>query len=159
MNQSQQVSLDTQQVEIIGRNLLLSCCIADGIEVAQPIRDRGVDLIIFDDIAEYTKFNSLPVQLKASSNRSFSINQKYARIPDLLMAYVWFSNDPVNARLYIMTYNDVLEISRSIGWLDTNSWLEGGGYSTQSPSKRLINTLEQYRYLPGSIRNLMSKSR
>lgn len=158
MDHKQHGLLDTQQVEIIGRNLLLSCCIADGLEVAQPIRDRGVDLIIFDDISEHANFKSLPVQLKASSSRSFSINRKYARIPNLLMAYVWFSNDPINARLYIMTYKDVVDISRSIGWLNTKSWLDGGGYSTQSPSRQLTDTLEPFKYLPGSIRSLMSKS-
>ncbi|RYX78881.1 hypothetical protein EON76_04175 [bacterium] len=155
MHQSTQMALDTQQVEIIGRNLLLSCCIADGVEVAQPMRDRGIDIIIFNDITEREFFLSLPVQLKASSSRSFSINSKYARIPNLLMAYVWFSNDPVNAELYIMRYSDALSIGERLGWLNTRSWVEGGAYSTQSPSKQVTKELEPFAYSIGKINNLL----
>jgi hypothetical protein len=37
--------LDSQQVELVGTALLRTHLLADGIELAEPIRDRGVDLI------------------------------------------------------------------------------------------------------------------
>ena len=117
--------MDTQQVEIIGRNLLVSACVADGLEVSQPLRDRGIDLIIFDDHARHGQFSALPVQLKASSSRSFSVHAKYAKFPNLLMAYTWHSDNPVDARLYIMTYGDALKIAEASGWLSTSSWVDG----------------------------------
>ena len=158
MHQTAQSPLDTQQVEIIGRNLLLSCCIADDVEVAQPIRDRGIDLIIFNDVAEQNEFTSLPVQLKAASNMSFSINRKYEKIPGLLMAYTWFSNSPNDAVLYIMRYEQAIALGNDLNWTSTNSWETGGAYSTQSPSKKLIVALEPFKYTPGMIRGLISKS-
>lgn len=150
--------MDTQQVEIIGRNLLVSACVADGIEVSQALRDRGIDVIIFDDHSQYGQFNALPVQLKASSSRSFSIHAKYAKFPNLLMAYTWHSDNPVDAKLYIMTYKDALEIAKSVGWLDTSSWIDGGGYSTQSPSRKIEAALTTYEYKPGRIRLLMNEA-
>lgn len=147
--------MDTQQVEIIGRNLLVSACVADGIEVSEPLRDRGIDLIIFDDQAHHGQFSALPVQLKASSSRSFSVHAKYAKFPNLLMAYTWHSDNPVDARLYIMTYKNALNIAREVGWLNTPSWISGGGYSTQSPSKKIEALLQAHEYSPGRIRQIM----
>jgi hypothetical protein len=149
--------MDTQQVEIIGRNLLVSACVADGLEVSQPLRDRGIDLIIFDDRSDGDQFNALPVQLKASSSRSFSIHAKYAKFPNLLMAYTWHSDNPVNARLFLMTYKDAVTIGEKVGWLQTSSWIEGGGYSTQSPSKHITSFLEAFEYKPGHIRRIMDE--
>ena len=150
--------MDTQQVEIIGRNLLVSACVADGIEVSQPLRDRGIDLIIFDDQAQHGQFSALPVQLKASSSRSFSVHAKYAKFPNLLMAYTWHSDNPVNAKLYVMTYQDALKIADAAGWLSTSSWIDGGGYSTQKPSSKLEDMLKQHLYAPGLIKSIMQNT-
>lgn len=147
--------MDTQQVEIIGRNLLISACIADGLEVSQPLRDRGIDLIIFDDHARQGQFSALPVQLKASSSRSFSVHAKYEKFQNLIMAYTWYSDNPVDAELYIMTYQDAIKVADEMGWLVTSSWIEGGGYSTQAPSKKLQDILKVYQYAPGRIKVIM----
>ena len=37
--------LDPQQVEIIGRNWLVGELVRAGLEVADPVRDNGVDLL------------------------------------------------------------------------------------------------------------------
>lgn len=39
--------LDTQQLELIGRSLLVGELLRDGLEVALPERDRGIDLIAY----------------------------------------------------------------------------------------------------------------
>jgi len=41
--------MDTQTVEIIGRNYLISQLVRDGLEVARPQCDSGVDLIAYLD--------------------------------------------------------------------------------------------------------------
>jgi len=45
-------AMDSQTVEIIGRNYLVSRLVSDGLEVARPERDRGVDLIAYLDLDE-----------------------------------------------------------------------------------------------------------
>ena len=38
---------DSQLVEIAGKHLLISRLVAAGFEVAEPLRDKGIDLIIY----------------------------------------------------------------------------------------------------------------
>ena len=43
--------MDTQQIGIIGKHILIAHLIAADLEVAEPIRDHGIDLIVFRDRA------------------------------------------------------------------------------------------------------------
>ena len=66
--------MDTQLVELIGRQQLTSELPRAGLEVATPIRDRGIDLIAYSDIDErLTRFGSCPIQMKAAMAHSFSL--------------------------------------------------------------------------------------
>ena len=42
--------MDSQVVEVLGRNRLVSDLLQAGLEVALPVRDRGVDLIAYADL-------------------------------------------------------------------------------------------------------------
>ena len=39
--------MDTQMIEIMGRNRLIDELLRAGLEVALPLRDRGIDLIAY----------------------------------------------------------------------------------------------------------------
>jgi hypothetical protein len=68
------MKMDTQVVELIGKNYLTAKLLRAGLEVAIPIRDRGIDLIAYADIDErLTSFVSCPIQMKAAMQRSFSL--------------------------------------------------------------------------------------
>ena len=55
---------DTQKIEIIGRNRLINELLAADLEVAQPLRDRGIDLIAYLDIDDaIDRFVAFPIQL------------------------------------------------------------------------------------------------
>lgn len=45
-------TVDTQLVELAGRNWLASELLRAGLEVARPERDRGIDLIAYVDLDE-----------------------------------------------------------------------------------------------------------
>src|SRR5438876_7603876 len=49
-SQSRGVRVDTQIVELIGRHHLTAELLRAGLEVATPVRDRGIDLIAYADI-------------------------------------------------------------------------------------------------------------
>jgi len=90
--------LDAQTVEIVGRNLLVSLLARDGLEVARPERDRGVDLIAYLDLDEESgRFAACPIQMKAATSRSFSLMRKYEKFPQLLLAYIWHVDDPARS--------------------------------------------------------------
>jgi len=83
--------------------------------------------------------------MKVTSKRHFSISKKYARIRDLILAFVWHVNDAEPPVTYAITYPDAVRIGRRMKYTDTASWKQRGNYSTQTPSKRLVALLEPHR--------------
>src|ERR1035441_207094 len=97
--------MDTQTVEIIGRNYLISQLVRDGLEVARPERDHGVDLIAYLDLDETGGgFVACPIQMKAATARSFSLAKKSEKFSRLLLAHVWHVHVPDDACAYVLTY-------------------------------------------------------
>jgi hypothetical protein len=140
--------MDTQVVELLGRNRLTGELLRAGLEVAVPVRDRGVDLIAYIDIDETREaFVSCPIQMKAATEASFSLASKYARILNLILAYVWHVDDATRAVSYGLTYAEALVIAEQMGWTRTPSW-EKGLYSTSKPSAKLLELLEPHRMTP-----------
>lgn len=139
--------LDAQQVEIVGRNLLITHLLAGGIEVARPERDRGVDLIAYLDHEEGA-FHARPIQLKAGSKASFSVSKKYAKKAGLIMVHIWNAADPRLAEIYALTYSDAVAIATEQGWTKTSSWTDKGHYTTSNPSSSLREALLRHRMEP-----------
>jgi len=140
--------LDSQQVEILGRNRIKAALIEAGLEVATPERDNGIDLIAYRWNL-HGEFVARPIQIKAATAFSFGIDRKYERIPGLVMVFVMGARAEAHA-IYALTYAEVLSLVGALGWTRTPSWTEGGGYSTRHPAKRLMERLVAYRACPGS---------
>ena len=142
--------MDTQTTELLGRNRLMSELLRAGLEVALPARDRGVDLIAYADLSSKVRsFVAIPIQMKAASKRSFSVDKKYAKISNLMLAHVWHLDTPDKAVTYALRYPEAVAIAEEMGWTKTASW-ERGGYSTSNPSKNLCALLEAHRMSPTS---------
>jgi len=146
---SEPSGLDSQTVEVLGRNALVNSLLRAGIEVARPERDRGVDLLAYlDKDIESGRFSAVPIQIKATTKASFSVSEKYAAFPSLVMAHVWNVMEPEARVIYALTYPESLDLARHMGWLDTKSWTAKAGkghYVSTSPSKALRDALEPYR--------------
>lgn len=140
--------LDTQRIELLGRAFLTDQLIRGGLEVATPLRDRGVDLIAYADLTqEVGGFVSRPIQMKVASNRVFSLDRKYERIADLLIAFVWHINAPEQTRVYALSYADAFQVADEAGWTTTASWA-AGSYATTKPSRAIEHQLERFRMTP-----------
>lgn len=138
--------MDAQATELLGRNRLMSELLRAGLEVALPARDRGIDLLAYVDLSSKVQtFVAVPIQMKAASRASFSIDRKYAKISNLILAHVWHLNAPEKAITYALRYPQAIAVAEKMGWTQTNSWVNGGYYSTSNPSKRLCALLEEYR--------------
>ena len=109
--------LDTQQIELVGRAWLEARLIRAGFEVARPARDRGIDLIAFSDTASET-FWACPIQLKAASAESFSLDRKYAN-RGIVMAYLWDALS-IEPTLFLVPYEDALSLLGNAQ--NTKSW-------------------------------------
>lgn len=137
---------DTQIVELIGRHHLTAELLQAGLEVATPVRDRGVDMIAYIDIDDRVEnFSACPIQLKASTKRSFGVNKKYEKIHNLLLVYVWNLVGDVPRVTYALTYNEAFGVAEMAGWTKTHSWKVGGGYVSTNPSVKLLSLLEPYK--------------
>jgi hypothetical protein len=137
--------IDTQVVELMGRNRLGSELLRDGLEIAVPARDRGIDLIAYLDLSANTRnFVARPIQMKAASKEYFGVFRKYAKIADLLIVYIWYVDNLEKSEIYALTYPEALEVATKLGWTKTESWGKEG-YSTTSPSDSLRKLLRPYR--------------
>jgi hypothetical protein len=136
---------DTQIIELIGRNRLSSELLRDGLEVAVPARDRGIDLIAYlDRSTDNGQFIARPIQLKAFSERAFSLFQKYQKTASLIIAYIWYVDNLERTEMYALTYDEAFRVAVEMGWTKTASWKKEG-YSTTRPSEELCGLLRPYR--------------
>ena len=120
---------DTQITELAGRHYLISQLLAGGVEVATPLRDRGIDLIAYlDRSGDTPEFLACPIQLKANEEARFGVHRKYERIPNLLMVYAWNVSSPA-PELYALTYPEAVALLDHRKHTQTRSWNELGGYS------------------------------
>lgn len=139
--------MDTQTIELLGRNRLMDELLLAGLEVALPARDRGVDLIAYVDLeSKVSSFIALPIQMKAASTQAFSIDHKYSKISNLVLAYAWGLQSPPHAKTYALTYHEALDVAERMAWTKTKAWAKGI-YSTSAPSKKLCQLLQPYRML------------
>jgi hypothetical protein len=140
------MELDNQQVEIIGRNLLVSMLTADGVEVAMPIRDRGTDLIAFKDTYQGGRFSAVPIQVKAFSKTGFSLDVKYK---GMLIAYIWYASTPLEAEVFVMSYSQAEAI------VDSTYYLEHGRWANTQPGRNISEGLKPYLCKPGYLESLI----
>jgi hypothetical protein len=144
--------MDAQVVEVLGRHLLVDQLLRAGVEVAQPIRDRGVDLIAYRERgADHLRFQAFPIQLKACSDR--------VDVPGLIIAHIWYVARPTDAVIYAMYYDQALAIAEAMKYAASSSWRDGGYYATTSPAARLVELLGEYRMTPQRWRDLVGDER
>jgi hypothetical protein len=145
--------IDTQVVELIGRNRLGSELLRAGLEVAVPARDRGIDLIAYADLsADVKEFVARPIQMKAAAKSSFSINRKYERLASLIIAYVWHLEDPSKAVTYALTWKEALGVATEMGYTRTDSWMKKDSYGTTKPGVQLCKLLQPFEMTPAKWR-------
>lgn len=151
--------LDTQQIEILGRAALTAELMGDGLEVAKPDRDAGIDLIAFS----VKPWRAVPIQMKVATRASFSVHRKYERLDQLVMVYVWNAGRGADADFYAMSWATAREIADRLGWTSTESWTrdrrgnpERGGYGTTRPSGRVRQEIETHLMGPGKWADLVT---
>lgn len=108
--------MDSQVVEVLGRSRLTSELMLAGIEVALPVRDRGIDLVAYIDLAaDNSSFLAVPIQMKAASRTAFSVDRKYEKVSNLVIAYVWGLRSQEDVETYALTYEEALAVAKEMG--------------------------------------------
>ena len=136
------MKLDSQQIGIIGKRIVIANLLAANLEVAVPIRDRGIDLIVYQDRAKDGVFKACPLQLKTASDATFGLDSKYKQFRDLRIVFVWNAREPSKAQLFALTYQEAASLLADMKFDKTGSWAKGR-YTTTRPSEKLRRIFEQ----------------
>jgi hypothetical protein len=96
----------------------------------------NVDFESADFIAvHFDGVDILKIQLKGR----MTIDKKYLN-KDIYMAF------PLNGDFYLVPHDELVNLAgEGTSWLESSSWIEKGGYSSQSPSSTSIELLKQYK--------------
>jgi hypothetical protein len=85
--------------------------------------------------------------VKASSSRGFSVHDKYLKTRNLVLAYVWNiglrDGKDQQALAYVMSVKQAEWVAEKMGWARAGR----KGYSTTNPSRRLIELLDECKYI------------
>ena len=136
--------MDSQVLEILGRNQLIGELLRARLEVSLPIRDRGIDLIAYADLnSDVQAFAARPIQMKAATNRSFGLDKKYAKFPNLLIAYVWHLDGNDKVATFALNYQEALGVISDMGYAKSTSW-DRGNYVNTDPGVELRERLKPY---------------
>jgi len=136
--------MDKQQIGIIGKHILIANLIAADLEVAEPLRDRGIDLIVFRDGSDGGKFIACPIQLKTATDETFGLNEKYLRFPNLRIVHVWHALVPARAQIFALSYEEALSLLVEMKYSESPSWKNDRSYTTTKPSKDLKGAMERF---------------
>lgn len=107
-------------------------------KVAALLADYGFNCIKLDDdwngadfLALHKDGPTLRVQLKARA----TIDRKYEG-RDVHVAF------PAGSDWYLVAHDDLIRIAgKTTRWLETRSWMEGGNYSSDRPSRKMLDEL------------------
>jgi hypothetical protein len=140
--------MDTQIVELLGRHQLINELLRAELEVAVPARDRGIDVIAYADLGTRVQnFSARPIQMKAALSASFAVDRKYAQFPNLIIAYVWYLEDPAQTVTYALTHDEAVGVAEAAGYTNTESW-NRGTYVNTRPGRGLREMLNPFQMTP-----------
>jgi hypothetical protein len=144
--------VDSKTIELLGRNRLVDELLQAGLDVALPVAQRGIDLIVYGH-QDDGSFVACPLQLRASSGRKFAIDHTNEKMPNLIYAFVWGVGTEKVAT-YALTHREMLRVGESTGYsLMQSSQKELYG---TSPNRSLLDELERYRMTPESWRQKLA---
>lgn len=148
--------IDTDAVELIGRQRLIEELLRGGLGVAVPMRKGAIDLVAYAEPGLLgSSFLSCPIQMKASAGRSFSIDQSSADIPNLLHVYVWgVATD--QCTIFALTDAEARSVAEAMGYTFAQSGQRG--LYGQRPTRNLVELLERYRMTPERWRARMEEA-
>ncbi|MEO7027811.1 MAG: hypothetical protein ABI147_00215 [Acidobacteriaceae bacterium] len=141
-------------VEMLGRNHLIAQLIVEGVHVALPLWDQGVDLVAY--YRGQDGFVARPLQLKVAEATRWGLDVKYADIVGLLLVYIWnVRSAPEDVEIYAMSYREAEHILNAGGDKDysqSNTWKNEGRYSIahlDKPKNKLRKNLQPFRMQHG----------
>ncbi len=83
---------------------------------------------------------------------SFSLDRKYEKFHNLLIAYVWNVKAGDKGDVFLLTFDQALKLMDVKGYSKTDSWKKNGYYFVRNAGKELKELLRPYRMQPSNRR-------
>ncbi|HXC01381.1 MAG TPA: hypothetical protein VNU49_01935 [Opitutaceae bacterium] len=133
---------DTQLTELLGRALLQNALMSCGLEVAYPVRDRGIDMLAYMDTSPTGLCRAIPIQVKAATTERFGVDSKYKKFSELRIVHVWHVRSTPDARFFLTDFRETAHLAKNYQW-------SNGRWNTSAPSAKLKKKLKRFEVLPG----------
>jgi len=82
--------------------------------------------------------------MKPATATCFSVDKKYSKFHDMLIAYVWNVSERANAQIYVLTQQEAVDIATEMKYTATESWLGKGVYVVTRPGRELVDRIRSH---------------
>ena len=134
-----------------GEALVAAELLRQGIDVAYPAYDGGVDLLAYRE----HDFNCVvPIQVKTRSETCYNFQKSWFEVNRLVLVQVWYAANPTTPQFYV--FSNLQQVEEALGeHADTDSWKRQGGYSVTQPCdddiKRMRPHLNRWERIEGQL--------
>ena len=136
--------MDKQLIEVIGIAKFTEFAIRSLFELAFPVRDNGIDSILYFPVEDNLLTTAIPVQLKCYSGQALTVDSKYNRLGNILHVIIWNCLD-TNPSFFALTQNHSMQIANKLGWDATPGWAsKNGRYDATTATTPIRNEMAQY---------------
>ncbi|MDP2816636.1 MAG: hypothetical protein Q8O19_08165 [Rectinemataceae bacterium] len=136
--------MEKQLIEVIGRSKFTEFAILSGFELATPVRDCGIDCLLYFPIEDGLLNTAVPVQLKCYSSQALTVDSKYNRIGDILHVILWNCLG-VNPKYFALTQKHAMQLAVNFNWDKLPGWIsKNGRYDATNASKPIVDEMMKY---------------
>jgi hypothetical protein len=148
---------DKQLIEVIGKAKFTEFAIRSGFEVAMPVRDCGIDVLLYFPIEDNLLTTTIPVQLKCYSSQALTVDSKYNRMGDLLHVVLWNCTNK-EPSFFALTQKHSMHFAEMFGWDKLPGWInKKGRYDATKATTRIIDEMRQYRTITETFKNMVKR--
>jgi hypothetical protein len=136
--------MEKQHIEVIGTAKFTEFAILSGFEVAFPIRDCGIDCILYFPIEDNLLTTAIPVQLKCYTAQALTVDSKYDRIGNILHVIIWNCLTS-NPEFFALPQQKAMRIAQKFNWDKLPGWAsKNGKYDATKATPQIINEMRNY---------------
>jgi hypothetical protein len=136
---------DKQLIELIGRARFTEFAIRSGFELATPLRDCGVDCLLYFPVEDDLFNTAIPIQLKSYSSRALTVDSKYNRIGNILHVILW-NCLATDIEYFALTQKLAMELAVFFKWNELPGWKKKKGrYDATTATKRIKIEMMKYK--------------
>jgi hypothetical protein len=149
--------MEKQLIEVIGRAKFIEFAILSGFELATPVRDCGIDCLLYFPFKDGLPNIGIPVQLKCYSSQALTVDSKYDRMGNILHVVIWNCLDP-NPTFFALTQRHAMQLAASFEWDKLPGWRnKNGRYDATKATAKITNEIKRYCVNTNTFKEMVRK--